>query len=583
MKKKHVKRMMALLLTAAMFSMSACGNQENKESQVNATNTSTESVQVSTEGEKEESKVVNQEDLPVITYYSLNANLPSGIQTGHRGELFAERGFQLEVWAYSAEKTNAIVASGDLPDIMLVPKDHLEVMIEEGMILNLDEYLDDIPHLYENENAEIALQNVRDNFSAGTGSVYGLPSSVGVSGNRMGISSPTNRNPLKLNWEVYEKIGAPEIKDVWSLIDVMEEMVEAQPELDGEKMWGTCITSGSDSNSFMSMQSFFSWHGYGVEFLPYLLEQDYVNETVGSILEEDSLYHEGLKWYNEVYRRGLLDPDSMSAERATMLKKTESGYVMVPAANFLGPSPTYLEYLLPGTTICSLSNPVGTTNPLIAISADTEHLEECLAYLGIICNPDDVMRTRYGGDGDGIWYSDNGVLRLTDRFIEYAKETGDFVGYLFDSGEEYSIYNTSKFINTGNAISLTTEGGKAVPNTLHYSEQYQSISMNTEGYSKWKETMGYNDWISLLEDKDALCESSSLYSITSYFEVMDDKMKLTMASIKDTVVNASWQMVYAESEEEFDKIWAKMVSDCEGLGAQDLIDWANRNIENVIK
>ena len=62
-----------------------------------------------------------------------------------------------------------------------------------------------------------------------------------------------------------------------------------------------------------------------------------------------------------------------------------------------------------------------------------------------------------------------------------------------------------------------------------------------------------------------------------------NEMKLTMDSIKDTVVNASWQMVYAESEEEFDKIWTKMVSDCKGLGAQELIDWTIKNIENLTK
>jgi len=399
----------------------------------------------------------------------------------------------------------------------------------------------------------------------------------------LGINSPTDRRCLKLNWEAYEKIGAPEIKDVWHLIDVMEEMVAAQPEVDGEKTWGTCITSGSDGNSFRSMQGFNYWHGYGVEYLPYLLEADYINEKVYSILEDDSLYHEGLKWYNEVYRRGLLDPDSISAERATMLEKTESGMVMVPSANFLGPSPIYLEYLLPGTNIITVSShPKGGTNLLIAINADTEHLEECLAYLDIISNPDDVMSLVYGGDGDGIWYSDGNVLRLTDRFVEYVKEKGTTTGYLFDSGEEYSLYNTSKFIHNGNPISLTTEDGDPVPNSLHYSKAYQSIIMGPT-FSAWQETMGYNDWIELLEDKNALCEESFLFDLTSYFEVMDEKMKLTMDSIKDTVVNASWQMVYAESEAEFDKIWTKMVSDCEGLGAQELIDWALKNIENLSK
>ena len=50
-------------------------------------------------------------------------------------------------------------------------------------------------------------------------------------------------------------------------------------------------------------------------------------------------------------------------------------------------------------------------------------------------------------------------------------------------------------------------------------------------------------------------------------------MQLTIDALRDIVVTASWQMVYAESDEAFEEIWDKMVSDCEGLGAQDIIDW----------
>ena len=49
--------------------------------------------------------------------------------------------------------------------------------------------------------------------------------------------------------------------------------------------------------------------------------------------------------------------------------------------------------------------------------------------------------------------------------------------------------------------------------------------------------------------------------------------KLVMDALRDVVVTASWQMVYAETDEAFQAIWDQMVADCEGLGAQDIIDW----------
>lgn len=194
MKKKSFKRLLALQLAGVMLLAAGCGS-----SQAPATSAPTSAAQTAAatnaaaKPAEEAAKPVSKEDLPVITYYSHNASLPSGLVSGDKGDLFAERGFQMEVWAFSDEKTNAILASGDLPDIMMVPRDNMEVLIEEGMLLNLDEYLDQIPHLASNEFVDEALGNIRENFSYGTGGVYGLPGWVGRTGNQFGISAPTDR------------------------------------------------------------------------------------------------------------------------------------------------------------------------------------------------------------------------------------------------------------------------------------------------------------------------------------------------------------------------------------------------------
>ena len=53
----------------------------------------------------------------------------------------------------------------------------------------------------------------------------------------------------------------------------------------------------------------------------------------------------------------------------------------------------------------------------------------------------------------------------------------------------------------------------------------------------------------------------------------DETMKLTIASIKDVVVPATWQMIYAESDEELEEIWDQMVEDANALGAQEVYNW----------
>lgn len=557
MKQKTVKKGIALLLAAMMVSTTACGDiSSNKQ----------------------------KEDLPTITLYSNSANLTSGLVTGHRADYFAENGFQLEVWAHSAEKTNAILSSGDLPDIMYVPKDHLEVMIEEEMILNLEDYIDKLPHLFSSEYAEASIENARKVASAGTGDLYGIPLFMGKTGNAVGITNNTDRYCLKLNWEAYEKIGAPEIKDVWELIDVLEQMVKATPDKDGVPIYGTNLSLGYQSSYWGNIQAYYSWFGYRMDRLNYLLEADMVNGTISSILTKDSKYYEGLKWYNEVYRRGLLDPDSINTDRPTQMAKVDEGLVMLAGATFNGMPPMYFEYLLPDTTIYFDGvNEMASTDYIVAINADTEHLDECLKYLDMLCDADAILRILYGPDGGGIWYTEGDTLHFTDRFMEHYKASGSCNGFVFDSGEEWVLYNTPFMLMAGEPTSYVDENGDAVPNMIEYCRVLQASTLEGDNYANWKETMGYDSWMDLLKDKDALCESSRLDGIGPYLQVPDDQMKLKRDSIKDVVVNASWQMVYAESEKEFESIWDKMVKDVEGLGAKELIEWGTKNIENAVK
>ncbi len=86
-----------------------------------------------------------------------------------------------------------------------------------------------------------------------------------------------------------------------------------------------------------------------------------------------------------------------------------------------------------------------------------------------------------------------------------------------------------------------------------------------------------------MEDKDAYVGSSPVDAYSTYLTAASDSMQLKIDSLKDIVVTASWKMVYAETEEEFDAIWKQMLSNCEGLEAQKVIDWKLEDIENAKK
>ena len=393
----------------------------------------------------------------------------------------------------------------------------------------------------------------------------------------------TDRVTLKLNWDAYEKIGAPAFKNAWEMIDVLEQMVKASPEKDGIPVYGIGLYDVSSFEFWQNMFSYFAWHGYRTDYLKYLLEFKVSDQTLTSILTKDSKYYEGLQWYNECYKRGLLDPDSINTERATALAKVDAGMVMVPGGNFLGNSPYYMEYFLPDTSIWfDYTTELGYTTYLIAINAETEHLEECLDFVDLMSNPTEYFSFYYGGDGDGIWYSEGNNIYLSEEYKEYVKAGNTAGDYYWKSGEKFEYFNTPYIFSTGSRMTYEDGNGNQRQFIVSSFSEFQEITAQSENLDSWRKIMGYNSWQELLADKNGLVAYNEIGETARYQQLPDDKMKLTISSIADKVKEASWKMVYAESEAEFEKIWEQMVSDCEGLGAQEVMDWALKNVEQAV-
>lgn len=585
MKHNPLKRPLALGLAGAMaLSMAACGSSSSSTASSTVAESASESAESTTQFNIGEVGTTTSADVPTITLYPRDANLTSGLVGGYKGDYFASRGFNVEVWAYSDEKTNAILASGDMPDIMYIPAKNVDDMIESGMLLNLDDYLDQMPHVQSYDGLDTALNYVREYRSNDTGSVYVMPLVVGDNATHYLASDTTERNAVKLNWAAYEAAGCPEITDMDSLLDATEAMLAAMPTAeDGNPMYGTVLNSGSDTSYWACMVMWYRMQGYLEQELPYLLEENMVDGTVESILSEDSMYYQGLKWYNSAYKRGLIDPDSISNDRATQKPKVDNGYTITPSGYLPGWANTYMPYYVPGTKIYyNYTNTYGDSNYVIGINAKTENLEACLNFIDMLADPDAYLWIRSGPAGE-IWDVDeNGVATITETGIESAKKYGTGGVFTTSSGEEIALWNTPWIVSDGGALTSYTdaEGNPRANMTSTWTEMLE-ISTDNDVVRAWQKDTGYDTWMDWLNENNAYADSSALDDITTFVSIPDDVMQLTIDSIKDVVTTASWKMVYAESDADFDALWDKMVSDCEGLGAEDIISWRLADIENA--
>lgn len=580
---EKIKRVLALVLAIAMLAtvLSACG-------QTQSGNTETSSAPAASA--ETPSKSAKSDALPTITLYPRDASLFSGLVTGSRADYFAkEGGFQMEVWAYSDEKTNAMLTSGDLPDIMYIGSggiETLETLIDTGKIINYEDYKDKLPNFFAepyDENVPALMDEVREKWSSGTNGLYVLPWMIGPSTALYEQTGNFERNVVKLKWDVYEAIGAPEITDMWQLLDVVEEMMAYQSTAeDGSKMYGTVLDNGFDTDYWGAMYLWFEWHGYDPYGYKYFTENSKVTGVVKSIFDDDSLYKEGAKWYNEIYRRGLMDPDSISTARGDQAPKLDNGLVMMPAGTLPGWPAKYYEVFVPGLTVQREfhNKALKQVDGCVVINAETEHLDECLAFVNMLADPYAWLNINYGPEGD-IWESDGNTLKITDKFAAYLKENGNGNGFPMSDGTGWAVWNTEPAIAPGVPLKgYVNVDGEALCSNPYTWPDAQAITTASDNWEAWKKTM----------DADSLWDYVNKNNITVYAgdafagvqkPTPSDSQALTIATIKDVVVNGTWNCVYAKSEAEFDTLWDQMVKDAMDLGAADIISWMQENYKPV--
>ncbi len=505
-------------------------------------------------------------DPVTLTVYPGAANAKSGLIEGTIADWLLENyNIKLEIWPYSAEKTVSILTSGDLPDIMYLtnPTD-VESAILGDMLLNLEDHVATMPHVKDNEKIQVALNYIRDHRSAGTGEVYVMPTTVGEASDS-GID--TGKTALKLHWDTYQAIGCPEIKTLEDTVQVFKDMQMVRPLAeDATPVYGLRLYYGRNKTYEDTTRSFYSLYGYDASSLAYLVETDMINATHKSILDDDSMYKRGVKWINTLMREGLVDPDSINTGRSSAYSAVRAGYAnaaVVDATAFPGEG-FYYGFIDDMEIYHSTESTFGSS-VYIGIGANTENEEAAVCFLDMLSDIDAAMQFTEGPEGE-LYEIVDGKANLTMPYaVSLAADAG--ASFKFSNGEEITYINLASVINLGEETSYGTKGKVTVW------PQAQEILNVLPIYDEWRQDMGYESWIELLQDKDALHKTSDFANVTSFMPLPSDDMSLILSSLQTTVIDYTWKLYYAESDEQFEAIWKEMVETCNKLEAANIIQW----------
>ena len=422
-----LKKITALLLSVIMTaSLVACGGTKEP---TPSSEPAEASNKATTEQKEKESSEAGADDLladiipsetVTLDVYSQLANY-SGEQIGWFGQIMKEKfNVKLNIINDPDGVYETRMESGNLGDLVVWGSDGDEYLqaMEKGMLFDWNE--DDILYDYGRyivDNMPYALDK-NNNLSGGVTYGYGFDVAV----------SPDERQDFMytwdLRWDLYKELGYPTIEDLDDMVDVLGEMKEICPTGDnGKPTYGVSLFNDWDGDMVMFVKAtasaYYGYDEFGFGFY------DPVEQKYYPCLDKEGPYVEMLKFYNTLYQKGLLDPDSQTQKYDGMLEDYQNGNAFLNVFNFLGSAFYNTEghaadgkamYPAPpnaASPICYGQNVFGG-NRIWSIGAKTEYPELCMAIMNWLSTPEGRMTVEYGPKDVCWFYDDNGKTQFTD-------------------------------------------------------------------------------------------------------------------------------------------------------------------------
>lgn len=223
----------------------------------------------------------------------------------------------------------------------------------------------------------------------------------------------------------------PEISTDEKLLQVLDEMQKKYPKTPrGEKIYGMGMTGGSKNAGIKELICDYPQaKGYEpLHEMPFAY-LNYGNMTVECPLtDSESFFWDGVRFYYEANRRGLLDPDSVNMEIADYEKKINKGIYLL---GFDGTQMKDKENILSGQGFRKAGyaplSPLADVQAVfrytesimggsdLAISSSCKHPDKAITFLNW-CFSEEGSRIFAQGTKGFAWEEKDGELELTSEF-----------------------------------------------------------------------------------------------------------------------------------------------------------------------
>ena len=566
------KRLLAILLAIALVAgVAACATDSGT-----TTPPASETPDSGTDSNTQDPAPQEPSEVTSITGFIMFGNgTESAIEraTWYTQHLEEKIGVRLEFrdasGASAEQMMQALMASGELPDIVgFHDFTFASNAAEAGLLLNLDDHKSQLPNVYRDFfNGAVAFS--RENVSP-DGNLYIMPTVVGE-------EDRVNTNP-HMRWDIYQEIGAPAINTFEDYLPVMRQMLDAYPETpDGQRTFGLSIFPEWDGITMAFGVFMSNMLGTSGEKLHQFTELDVssASSVPTSILDDGSTYKRILKFLYDANQLGVLDPDSATQQWDTVAQKGNDGRLMFSGwewavsgfnsvdgneDNGIGYQPVWANELkIPVVA----DSPTGTVWN-IGVSASSSNVDAALRYLDyfysdehvwfLLNGPEGVIWEN-GSDGKPVRTAQGWDIVQNDLDMPGGGKLGE-AGYIMNvRAISFDTINPAYGVKFNNAF--WDDVLAADPTALQ---------------SSWRD--GHGGAINILQYAQANNMTIKELPAVNMIPAVPDNIDNLSNQIGEVIKTNSWLMVYANNEAEFESLWKDMQDKADGLGIEQVLDWA---------
>ena len=479
-------------------------------------------------------------------------------------------------------------AAGNLGDLILINPNNgrLNDLVEAGLIMDCSAMMEG-KDLMKNYKAAVEVTNDLVKQEG----IYVFPYSVSSEPPTESFEGLEPTFGPYVRWDYYKKAGYPEIKNLDDFLDVLETMQKLAREEEGSNdIYAISFFKDWDDSMMNSAKQLACMYGYNEQGFG-LIKAD--GSEYKSIIDDDSMYIKALRFLYEANQRGLVDPDSTTQNYDTWSAKYTNGEVLYCPWPWVGQNlyntaenkqagKGFMMAPIEDMQIYSLGNcPEGDATQVIAIGSKAEDPERLADFIDWLYSPEGVELNGQANGAAGIegltWFiNEDGKSELTD----FGKQALPMNAA--EVPEEYGGGNWRDGVSALNFKAVNLEDiNPKTGEPYDYLCWETVIAENTTPLDvDWREFMGADTTMEYLEENGKILVAPGANYTTPE---EDSNITTIRGQCKSAIVDNSWQMVFADNEDEFNKGLENMQITAKGLGFDEVFAVDSKNAQDLIQ